>query len=564
MRHSLLEAARWILQDGVDESFGDLSEASLAWLRDAPLKALHPSGLELCIGALTRLAIVYLGTGSESSGPVKSGSILQQAVAHPDHITALCWSCFGEPHTARCKESYILVGTATGYLQVHSDGGALLHRQRLHTSAVTSIRMRVAGMHISADDASEDVTVCFEDAAACFSSIELRSLVYIRREVGPSNRWPTLGFNKWDTSRSAGKRSDALCLGSKSAGLYSVMTNRDTSTSLLLLTVGRSPCIAAFEVKEHAPQGALALVSDMASTAVTGMAGLAKAALVGREDGYRAGLRKWLRRRGESESSEAPNSPMTPTSDGKEEVPQAAEPAALWRSFKDDARCITSLTPAPRGSLAAVTDNLGRVLLIDAASAAVLRIFKGYRNAQCAWLCLQAPMRPSHASASAAGQQSGSKADGPSSLKANQSYEKQQHRSLDSLADSEQPGTSACNVGSVASPGRAAQWHATWPPDGSDTAAGEQLFLAVHAPNRRAVEVWETAYGPRLCSIKVGPECCMLSAAPVFGKGQRLHRENLAAQRPGKCWLLDSRQGQLQSLEDAVLAALSKGVQEHK
>lgn len=157
--------------------------------------------------------------------------------------------------TLRCKESYILVGTATGYLQVHSDGGALLHRQRLHTSAVTSIRMRVAGMHISADGASEDVTVCFEDAAACFSSIEvchlsmlssscvkfhlkpgpsmfsvgeesacqivyvtctnacfdlfwvcvqLRSLVYIRREVGPSSKWPTLGFNKWDTSRSAG------------------------------------------------------------------------------------------------------------------------------------------------------------------------------------------------------------------------------------------------------------------------------------------------------------------------------------------------------------------------
>ena len=73
----------------------------------------------------------------------------------------------------RCKERYVLVGTATGYLQVHSDEGALLHRQRLHTSAVTSIRMRVAGMHISADDSSEDVTVCFEDAAACFSSIEV-------------------------------------------------------------------------------------------------------------------------------------------------------------------------------------------------------------------------------------------------------------------------------------------------------------------------------------------------------------------------------------------------------
>lgn len=36
-----------------------------------------------------------------------------------------------------------------------------------------------------------------------------------------------------------GKRTDALCLGSKAAGLYAVMTNRDTTTSMLLLTVGR-------------------------------------------------------------------------------------------------------------------------------------------------------------------------------------------------------------------------------------------------------------------------------------------------------------------------------------
>lgn len=47
--------------------------------------------------------------------------------------------------------------------------------------------------------------------------------------------------------------------------------------------------MGAFVVKEHASQGTLALMSDMASSAVTGVAGLAKAALVGREDGYRAG-----------------------------------------------------------------------------------------------------------------------------------------------------------------------------------------------------------------------------------------------------------------------------------
>jgi hypothetical protein len=54
--------------------------------------------------------------------------------------------------------------------------------------------------------------------------------------------------------------------------------------------VCRSPAVGAFLVQEHATQGALALVADVAANAVAGAAGLAKAALVGREDGYRAGV----------------------------------------------------------------------------------------------------------------------------------------------------------------------------------------------------------------------------------------------------------------------------------
>lgn len=139
----------------------------------------------------------------------------------------------------RCEESYLLVGTSTGHLQIHTDEGLLLHRQRLHAGPVTAITLRAAGMRISCDDTSEDATVCFEDAVACISSIEvqcsfsqcflammiaiklqwslqsmrcrwifgllqMQSLVYIRATVGPAGRWPQLGFNKWDTSRSAG------------------------------------------------------------------------------------------------------------------------------------------------------------------------------------------------------------------------------------------------------------------------------------------------------------------------------------------------------------------------
>lgn len=41
---------------------------------------------------------------------------------------------------------------------------------------------------------------------------------------------------------------------------------------------------------------------------------------------------------------------------------------------------------SPTGKLAACTDNKGRVLLLDVHALTLVRTWKGYRDAQCAWL----------------------------------------------------------------------------------------------------------------------------------------------------------------------------------
>ncbi len=75
------------------------------------------------------------------------------------------------------EESYLIIGTSTGHLQLHSNDMQLLHRQRLHAKAITAITVRGAGMQAGSDDASEDITVCFEDAVARISSLEVPSLL---------------------------------------------------------------------------------------------------------------------------------------------------------------------------------------------------------------------------------------------------------------------------------------------------------------------------------------------------------------------------------------------------
>lgn len=54
-------------------------------------------------------------------------------------------------------------------------------------------------------------------------------------------------------------------------------------------------------------------------------------------------------------------------------------------SFFDKERFATSIVSSPDKRLAAVTDDFGRVLLVDVTNWLVIRIWKGYRSAQCGW-----------------------------------------------------------------------------------------------------------------------------------------------------------------------------------
>lgn len=73
-------------------------------------------------------------------------------------------------------------------------------------------------------------------------------------------------------------------------------------------------------------------------------------------------------------------------SGSKDEEMLPAESTSLRFSLRDNKRHVHHLVPAPRGCLAAAADSLGRVLLMDTHKAMVLRIWKGYRDAQCGWI----------------------------------------------------------------------------------------------------------------------------------------------------------------------------------
>ncbi|KAH8063565.1 Rab3 GTPase-activating protein [Aureococcus anophagefferens] len=137
------------------------------------------------------------------------------------------------------------------------------------------------------------------------------------------------------------------------------------------LGVGSRPTVAEYALADPPPSGLL----RAAAGALLGW--LAPGARAPRGDGNardgfadrrpyedREGLREGARREGERHGR-----------------------AARSRVFFDDAgREAHGVAVSPRGDLAAVSDNLGRVLFVDVAAGRLVRLFKGARRAQVAWV----------------------------------------------------------------------------------------------------------------------------------------------------------------------------------
>ena len=58
----------------------------------------------------------------------------------------------------------------------------------------------------------------------------------------------------------------------------------------------------------------------------------------------------------------------------------------LRYGFYDDHRTGIRIWLSPYNRLAAVADNLGRVILMDCSQNVILRVWKGYRDAQCSFM----------------------------------------------------------------------------------------------------------------------------------------------------------------------------------
>lgn len=150
--------------------------------------------------------------------------------------------------------------------------------------------------------------------------------------------------------------------------------------------------------------------------------------------------------------------------------------------LKDHPRKGEKLTLSPSGTLAAITDSLGRILLLDTQALVVVRLWKGYRDANCLFMEMLVSMNSAGASSS--------------------------HHE----------------------------------PSKSDYC----LCLAIHAPRKGIIEVWQMRTGPRLLTIQCAKGSKLLQ--PTYRFGSSLDSPYV----PLEVFLLNGDSGQLSVLNRSL------------
>ncbi|PON31948.1 Rab3-GAP regulatory subunit [Parasponia andersonii] len=342
------------------EELGELGAGKEGWLVDNPnlLCALDTNAIALA----NRSLIVTLGWSDSDTTRVKIRPELSPIEA--EYISAIEWLVFDEIRV-------IAVGTSCGYLLLFSLAGHLIHKQFIHPGPVLKLRVRGTKRDLIQEASSEEVCVVMRGVIARFDGSEIQSMLQQWFHDTNSRFWDRKPRNQdyADSGNSYGKLSYQLwnvskygtCADAAISGIMPppLMEYQSSQHYYCAVTVGEDAVISAFRLSEDKNRSLVgAILSKVVPVTFSTIASFSKMI--------------W---RSEQSSPKKSNA-----------KPQPFARASPLTSLKDYPRKGEKLTLSPSGTLAAITDSLGRILLLDTQALVVVRLWKGYREASCLFM----------------------------------------------------------------------------------------------------------------------------------------------------------------------------------
>ncbi|XP_006022403.1 rab3 GTPase-activating protein non-catalytic subunit isoform X2 [Alligator sinensis] len=351
--------------------------------------------------------------------------------------------------TGRPDWTCIVVGFTSGYVRFYTENGVLLLAQLLNEDPVLQLKCRTYEIprHPGVTEQNEELSILYPAAIVTIDGFSLfQSLRACRNQVaraaasGNENvQPPPLAYKKWGLQdvdaiidhASVGIMTlspfDQMKTASNIGGYNAAIKNSPPAMSQYI-TVGSNPFTGFFFALEGSTQPLLSHVALAVASKLT-------SALFSAASG-------WLGWKSKHEEE--------PVQKQKPKV-EPATPLAVRFGLPDSRRHGESICLSPCNTLAAVTDDFGRVILLDVTRGLAVRMWKGYRDAQIGWI-----------------------------------------QTVEDLHERETEKLDFSPFGNAQGPSRVAQ------------------FLVIYAPRRGILEVWSTQQGPRVGAFNVGKHCRLL------------------------------------------------------
>lgn len=276
-----------------------------------------------------------------------------------EYISALEWLVFDDIRV-------IAIGTSCGYLLIYSLGGDLIHKQLVYPGRILGLRVRGTKRDITEDTSSfEEVCVVIPGIIARFDGSDLQKVLqkwYQETqnqfwnpnkdpEEDSENSYSRIPYQLWNVN-GYGSCVDAAITGVMPPPLLELQSS---DRYYCAVTIGVDAAISAFRLSEDRSRSFVgAILSKVVPATFSTIASFSK--LVWR--------------------SQQPAKKSEPK-------PQPFARALPLTCLKDHPRKGEKLTLSPSGTLAAITDSLGRIMLLDTRALVVVRLWKGYRDASC-------------------------------------------------------------------------------------------------------------------------------------------------------------------------------------
>ncbi|GFR27704.1 rab3 GTPase-activating protein non-catalytic subunit [Trichonephila clavata] len=362
-----------------------------SWLQEC-LASLSPMGDVLALGHQQQ-AVFFSSkwdAGEESEVKLKFVPSFEGklSVEKDENITSiLCLPLASQKRSLQGGPDWtcVIVGFSSGYIRIYTENAEQLLSQRFHEEPVGHLKCKthVPNHFSNYSDQPDELVIVFSTVVVTIDGFGLfQTLRACRNQLARATAGrqevvqpPPLTYKKWGfhehdklmDCEAAGvittTQFDHLVTESVRKGFYGAVKPGAPSSSLLV-TTGCNPYVGYYHASEGSSQQFLVdVVHAVASKFMNFISSYNAGGIVGGLMGF--------------------NQPKD-----QKPVPKI-EPATILPlrfGLYDKRRQGVSISLSPNKCLAAVTDVFGRVLLFDVFKGAAVRMWKGYRDAQCGWV----------------------------------------------------------------------------------------------------------------------------------------------------------------------------------